>query len=316
MAYSKKLTGLAAALACSILAGAALASGGGGGGGGGGSMGGGSMGSSGPSYNPVEEYKNGIAALKAEKYKDAIRYFGHVLEVAPKDANTWTLMGLSKEGNGDLKGARSAYEKAVRFDDKSVTAHRQLGVVNAKLGDTGKAQAELDLLKKRSDECMQTCAQAADLTAAIASVQAAMAPGGGGSTPPHASLLFDSRSGGDHAYVAAVALINEGRYDDALASLRASEQAIGPHPDILTYMGYANRKLKRYDMAETYYRQALSVDPNHRGATEYYGELKVERGDLAGAEKLLTRLDQICGFGCTEAEELRGWIDRARSHGS
>jgi Tfp pilus assembly protein PilF len=83
----------------------------------------------------------------------------------------------------------------------------------------------------------------------------------------------------------------------------------GPHPDILTYEGYAWRKKGDWNRAETYYRQALAIAPQHRGATEYYGELKVERGDLAGAKLMLTKLDGICAYGCAEAEELRRWID-------
>jgi len=78
---------------------------------------------------------------------------------------------------------------------------------------------------------------------------------------------------------------------------------------VLTYLGFSNRKLGRYDVAENYYRQALAAAPNHKGATEYYGELLVERGDLAGAERMLARLDSLCTFGCAEAEELRRWVE-------
>ncbi|MEO8115177.1 MAG: tetratricopeptide repeat protein, partial [Phenylobacterium sp.] len=69
------------------------------------------------------------------------------------------------------------------------------------------------------------------------------------------------------------------------------------------------RKKGDYARAESYYRQALAIAPEHRGATEYYGELKVERGDLAGARVLLAKLDRVCAYGCAEAEELRRWID-------
>ena len=61
--------------------------------------------------------------------------------------------------------------------------------------------------------------------------------------------------------------------------------------------------------AEDFYRQALAIDPNHRGATEYYGELKVLRGDMTGAKAMLARLDRVCTYGCAEASELRLWID-------
>lgn len=122
-------------------------------------------------------------------------------------------------------------------------------------------------------------------------------------------MLFAGAEAGDQAYIAAVSLINEGRYDEALASLDQARTVFGPHPDILTYQGYTWRKKGDLDRAETYYRQALAVFPDHIGATEYYGELKVERGDLAGAKVMLAKLDRLCAFGCAEAEELRRWID-------
>ena len=78
---------------------------------------------------------------------------------------------------------------------------------------------------------------------------------------------------------------------------------------MLTYQGYVWRKKGDWARAEGYYRQALAIAPNHKGATEYYGELKVERGDMAGARTLLAKLDRTCAYGCAEAEELRRWID-------
>uniref|UniRef100_UPI002FDEC6B5 tetratricopeptide repeat protein n=1 Tax=Phenylobacterium sp. TaxID=1871053 RepID=UPI002FDEC6B5 len=114
---------------------------------------------------------------------------------------------------------------------------------------------------------------------------------------------------GDAAYLDAVGLINEGRYEVALARLDAARAAFGPHPDVLTYQGFAHRKLGRFDLAEVFYRQALAAAPDHRGALEYYGELKVERGDMVGARRMLARLERACTYGCAEAETLRSWID-------
>jgi hypothetical protein len=34
----------------------------------------------------------------------------------------------------------------------------------------------------------------------------------------------------------------------------------------------------------------------------------IERGDIAGAKRMLAKLDSICTFGCAEAEDLRRWI--------
>jgi Flp pilus assembly protein TadD len=122
-------------------------------------------------------------------------------------------------------------------------------------------------------------------------------------------LLFASVKDGDSAYLQAVSLINEHRYQEAIDQLQRARTSFGAHPDVLTYLGFANRKLGRYDLAEDYYHQALAAAPNHKGATEYYGELLVERGNMAGAKSMLAKLDGLCTFGCAEAEELRRWVD-------
>ena len=87
------------------LAAPAFASGGGGGGGGG------SMPSeSAPSYDPAEEYRKGVAALQANDFKTAKTAFDRVIAVAPRDANTQYLAGMSRTGLGDWKGARKFFD--------------------------------------------------------------------------------------------------------------------------------------------------------------------------------------------------------------
>ena len=122
-----------------------------------------------------------------------------------------------------------------------------------------------------------------------------------------------SAKDGDASYLVASGLINEGKYEEALWSLRAAGVALGPHPDVLTYVGFANRKLHNYDVAISYYSAALKLDPAHRGANEYLGEYYVETGQAAKAKQQLMTLEKICKFGCEEAEELRRWIDGAKS---
>jgi Tfp pilus assembly protein PilF len=269
-------------------------------------MGGGGMPSeSAPAYDPAAEYAKGVAALNSQDYKAAARAFDHVTQAVPKVAEGWRLLGVAKAGGDDWKGARRAYEKAVKIEPDSVEGHRGLGVALAGLKDP-KAQAELDWLKAKAQAC-GTCAEAATIKAAAGAVEAAM--GAQPTASLTAPMLFSGPAAGDAAYVQAVSLINARRFDEALASLAAAREAFGPHPDILTYQGYAWRKKGEFDRAEGYYRQALAIAPDHRGATEYYGELKVERGDLAGARQMLARLDRICSYGCAEAEELRRWID-------
>ena len=300
-------------IAATLLAGgtAVLANPGGGGGGGGGPPS-----ATAPGYDPAAEYRKGIEALQAQRYQEAKKAFDRVLGVVPGDANTNLLAGLAAAGLNDLKGARKYYERAIKADKELVGARRELGVTYVKLGDRAKADAQLAALKAMQAKCAGSCAKAAEIGGAIETLTAAIG------APPQArldtrpSLLFASAAGGDRAYLDAVALINEGRYEAAIEALTAARATFGPHPDVLTYLGFANRKLGRYETAEAYYRAALSAVPDHRGATEYFGELMVERGDLDGAERMLAKLEGSCDFGCAETDELRRWIQAARSRAS
>jgi tetratricopeptide (TPR) repeat protein len=282
--------------------------------GGGGSMGNNEMPSmSTQRYDPAKEYQAGVTALQANDFKAADTDFDHVLSVAPRNENTLVLSGFAKAQLGNSKGARDAYKKALSVNDKNIMARRGYALALVSLGNKDDAAKELDTLKKRADACGDACADAAALKGAVTAVSDALnAPGKQSYLAPPTSLMGDAR-GGDLAYVQAVADINQHHYPAALKSLGAAEAIFGPHPDVLTYIGFTYRKMGQYDTAETYYRQALTIAPNHRGATEYYGELKVERGDIKGARQMLAKLDSLCKFGCVEAEDLRRWI--ALGHG-
>jgi Flp pilus assembly protein TadD len=289
---------------------AALASGGGGGGGGGG----GSVSApseSAPQYDPAAEYAKAIAAIKARQYKDAARAAQHVTDAVPKSPDAWKLLGAAKAGDNDWKASRRAYERVVKLAPDDASAHAGLGVALANLKDP-KVQSEVDWLKSKLQACGDSCPDSANLKALTGAVEGAVA-GGAAAPKPSAALsghmLFGGPKAGDAAYVQAVSLINDKRYDEALKSLADAQAVFGPHPDILTYEGYTWRKKGDYARAEQYYRQALAIAPDHMGATEYYGELKVERGDLPGARKMLAKLDKICTFGCADEEELRRWIE-------
>lgn len=280
----------------------------GGGGGGGGSS---APSESAPQYDPAAEYLKGMAALKAKDFKAARTAFDRVISVAPKDANSQYLAGMSRAGLNDWKGARRNFERAAKLAPDLIRASRELGVAHAKLGDRPKAEAVAAGLKTKASACGTSCAQGPELAEAIKAIEAALV--GTPAAAADSKLLFASAKAGDLRYLTAVSLINEGRYSDAITELQEARSSFGPHPDILTYLGFSYRKLGQFDKAEAYYRQALATAPTHRGATEYYGELMVERGDLAGARNMLAKLDRQCSFGCAEAEELRGWIVAGRS---
>lgn len=259
-----------------------------------------------PSYDPSVDYAAGVAALNAGQYKAAEKSLSRVANAAPDSPELWLMLGKANAGQDDWKGAQKAYARALKLEPDNLEGHKGLGLALAGLKDP-KAQAQLDWLTAKAATCGESCADAPDIKAAIEAVRAAI--GGAPQARLEAgALMFAAPAAGDHAYLAAVSLINEHRYDEALQALDQARAAFGPHPDVLTYQGYAWRKKGDWNRAETYYRQALAVAPAHKGALEYFGELKVERGDMKGARTLLARLDRACTFGCPEAEELRRWI--------
>jgi tetratricopeptide (TPR) repeat protein len=111
------------------------------------------------------------------------------------------------------------------------------------------------------------------------------------------------------------ALIKDQRWADAIAALRQVNNT--GNADWNNLMGYTHRKSSPPDLAaaEKYYDAALKLDPRHRGALEYSGELYLMLGDLPRAEARLTQLDQVCASGCEEQKDLRAAVVAYKANG-
>ena len=109
------------------------------------------------------------------------------------------------------------------------------------------------------------------------------------------------------------ASIKAEKYDQAIKQLQTANETSSA--DWNNLLGYSLRKKQPPDLvgAEKYYQAALKIDPNHRGALEYYGKLKLINNDLPGAEALLARLDKVCTFGCEEYSDLKEAIQKYKS---
>lgn len=109
------------------------------------------------------------------------------------------------------------------------------------------------------------------------------------------------------------ASIKAEKYDQAIKQLQSANETNSA--DWNNLLGYSLRKKQPPDLvgAEKYYQAALKIDPEHRGALEYYGELKLMNKDLPGAEALLARLDKACTFGCEEYSDLKEAIKKYKA---
>jgi Flp pilus assembly protein TadD len=209
------------------------------------------------------------------------------------------------------KAATRYLKKAVRYDDTMYAAYEKLGRSYLALGEQDEARSQLEHLDSLRQECRKTCS--AELLEAHATLASAIAEpnvevGKPAGTGQH-SLLFERVEEPQATYLSVVQLINSERFEQAIEELRKLTTAIGPHPDVLNYLGYAHRRLRRFERAQFYYEQALTLDPLHRGANEYLGEMWVELGRVEEARARLAVLDEACPFGCAEYEDLKRLIE-------
>jgi tetratricopeptide (TPR) repeat protein len=110
-------------------------------------------------------------------------------------------------------------------------------------------------------------------------------------------------------YHAAYELIyDEADYVGGIAALRAL--GYDDHPDVATLIGYASRKLGRYDDAKIWYERALAADPDHAVTWSYYGMWHAEQGNVLKAKDDLEKVRLICGnTDCRPYRMLKDVID-------
>jgi len=112
------------------------------------------------------------------------------------------------------------------------------------------------------------------------------------------------------------ALIADNKWAAAIDELKRVDAK--DNADWNNLMGYSHRKAKTpdYAAAERYYDAALALNPKHRGALEYSGELFLMIGDLPRAEQRLAVLDKACFLPCSEYTDLKNAITKFKANGN
>ncbi len=107
-------------------------------------------------------------------------------------------------------------------------------------------------------------------------------------------------------------LIATEKYQEAILRLQSAEKSAQNDADIQNLLGFAHRKIGKLDAASSYYQRALKINPKHKGALEYQGELFLMHGNKEAAQANLAKLDKICWLGCSEYDDLKKAIDNSR----
>jgi tetratricopeptide (TPR) repeat protein len=114
---------------------------------------------------------------------------------------------------------------------------------------------------------------------------------------------------------AARALIADSKWTAAVSELERVNDT--GNADWNNLMGYTLRKsgAGKWAASEKYYDAALKIDPKHRGALEYSGELYISMGDLPKAEQRLATLGQACSMSCPEYKDLKASVESFKANG-
>jgi tetratricopeptide (TPR) repeat protein len=107
-------------------------------------------------------------------------------------------------------------------------------------------------------------------------------------------------------------LIADENYQQAVIELQEALLEAPDDPDLLNLYAFSQRNLNKFDTALENYQKALRIDPEHRGANEYLGELYLLLDQPDKAEERLAVLDKECFFGCEEFDELKQAIEGYR----
>ena len=109
-------------------------------------------------------------------------------------------------------------------------------------------------------------------------------------------------------YDRAVKYLDKQDYAKANKALKAYTKSEPDDADGWNLYAYANRKMNKFEKAEVYYEKALNIDPEHKGALEYQGELYMQTNRPDLAQENLVKLVKLCPDSCYELQKLEEYI--------
>lgn len=112
------------------------------------------------------------------------------------------------------------------------------------------------------------------------------------------------------SYYKAKKLIEKNQFNEAVVLLEETlkKSQYQKDADILTEYAFGLRKIKNFKKSEEYYLKALKINPDHKGALEYIGELYVDTKRINLAKEILIKLEKCK---CEEYSELKNYINKA-----
>ena len=127
-----------------------------------------------------------------------------------------------------------------------------------------------------------------------------------------AHAVDNMETSGDIDLTSVRAKIKAQDYKAALSELRDLAED-NQNADVYNLLGFTLRKTGDYATSLSYYTKALDLQPDHKAAREYLGELYVETGRMDKAKEQLAALTKLCPAGCEERGDLEKAIAAKKS---
>ena len=105
------------------------------------------------------------------------------------------------------------------------------------------------------------------------------------------------------------AAIAASQWNQAVELLQAHVRVYADEADAHNLLGYSLRQVGQHAASQAAYERALQLDPAHRGAHEYIGELMLTLGRRDRALFHLGELERLCGTSCQEYQQLKRAVD-------
>ena len=123
---------------------------------------------------------------------------------------------------------------------------------------------------------------------------------------------------GDPVIEAAQAAIAKNDWVGARKGLQEALARNAQNANYHNLYAYTTRKGPKPDMNLVFkhYNEALRIDPKHKGALEYSGELYLMMGNLPMAEQRLAALDKACFLPCEQYTDLKQAVARFKANGN
>lgn len=191
-------------------------------------------------------------------WRDSRAVFQRMLAVTDDNHYAHQALGALLRAQGDIAGARSHLEQALRIRPREAYAHAQLGLLFEQQGNRSGAAAAYETALEHDPRSDIARRQLAEMRFAEARYAEAI---------PLLVSLAEDQSRDAHLFITlGTALLKQERAGEAIVYL---QQAVALAPDSAqahNNLGVALAREQRLEEAETEFARALAINPEHTGA--------------------------------------------------